>query len=178
MPVHPSLVTIENMFRHCQISSVVEWGGPLVVGNSCSGVPARSHRLSPSCIFVSWFPADVRCGGAWSLQYVKGPVDPMLCSSRAVNLQATIHVNPQSTGMLTIPACFLPLLLAHLFATFGSVMSIKSYWCQQLTISKECSSCYKLQFVTKHCEILMNVYMSAAVHSTCLCWFGCYNKMP
>nr|CAI9701975.1 unnamed protein product [Rangifer tarandus platyrhynchus] len=60
------------------------------------------------------------CGGAWSLQYVKGPVGPLLCPPpEPVNLQATIHVNPQSPGRLAIPACFLPLLPAHAFATFG-----------------------------------------------------------
>ena len=95
-------------------------GGHLWLGTTALGSPLGPiDTISLVHLRLFGFPADVRCGGAWSLQYVKGPVGPMLCSSRAVNLQATIHVNPQSAGMLTIPACFLPLLLAHLFATFG-----------------------------------------------------------
>lgn len=180
MPVHPSLVTIENMFRHCQISSVVEWGGPLVLGNSCSGVPARSHRhYLPRASSSLWFPCRCQMWRGLESPVCKGP-----CRSHAVLLQscepASNHPRKSSEHRNAHYPCVFPApspspFICHLW----SVMSIKSYWCQQCQQSVRnavpVTSYNSLQSTVRYwwmytCQQLYTVLASVGS--------GCYNKMP
>ena len=73
-----------------------EWRGHLWLAATVPGstlCPLDTISLVHPRLFG--FPPDVRCGRAWSLQYVKGPVGPMLCPPlEPVNL----HHHPRQSS--------------------------------------------------------------------------------
>ena len=151
------------------------WLGTTVLGSPLG--PIDTISLVHLCLFG--FPTDVRCGGAWSLQYVKGPVGPMLCSSRACEL-ASNHPCKSSEHRNAHYLCVFPAPSPSPFIRYlWSLVSIKSYWCQQCQQSVRnaipVTNYNSLQSTARYwwmytCQQLYIVLASVGS--------GCCNKMP